>query len=116
MHHQRNASLWRGTDVAGPPDGPAIIFLHCAGATRHIWLPQMRRLADTFRLIALDLPGHGACADTSFSFPAARERISAVIQAWAGGSALLVGLSLGGYVAIDFVDHHPHQVAGLVLS
>ncbi len=116
VHDKPNESAYRGIDVAGPRNGPPIIFLHCAGATRKIWLPQMRRLADTFRLIALDLPGHGAFADRPFSLPAAREHVSEVIQEWAGGSALLVGLSLGGYVAIDVAYHHPYQVAGLVLS
>ncbi len=79
-HDKHNESTYSGIDVAGPRNGPPIIFLHCAGATRKIWLLQMRRLADTFRLIALDLPGHGAFADTPLSLPGAREHVSEVIK------------------------------------
>jgi pimeloyl-ACP methyl ester carboxylesterase len=120
-HHDRVNShirdgLSRGVEVVGSLDAPPIVFLHCAAATRKIWLPQLCRLTDTFRVITLDLPGHGALADVPFSLEAARQRVVEVIQASAGGRALIVGLSLGGYVATDVAHHHPEHVAGLVLS
>src|SRR5512145_312238 len=81
-----------------------------------MWLPQIRGLSDTYRVIAPDLPGHGACAGVPFSFAAAAERIADLIREEAQGRALVAGLSLGGYVAIELAARHPDRVAGLVLS
>ncbi len=88
------------------------MFFHCAGANRRIWLPQVHRLADAFQVIALDLPGHGALADMPFSLGAAREHVVGVIEAWAGGRALIVGLSLGGYVGVDLA----HYIGPVLIS
>ena len=103
-------------DLAGPPDAPAIVFVHGSVVTRKMWLPQLRGLSDTFRAIAADLPGHGALADRPFTFEAAVRSLTEVIDCYAGGQALVVGLSLGGYLAIDLSARHPARVAGLVLS
>lgn len=46
-------------DVAGPREAFPIVLLHGAAATRKMWVPQMEALSDEFRVIALDLPGHG---------------------------------------------------------
>ena len=45
--------------VVGPPDAPAIVFVHGTRLTRNQWWPQVRRLSGRYRCIALDLPGHG---------------------------------------------------------
>lgn len=103
-------------DVAGPAGAPPIVFAHGVRVTRKQWLPQMRTLSDTYRVIALDLPGHGALSDVHFSLEAASATLGRVIDAAAGGRALVVGLSLGGYVAIDLAAQRPQAVAGLVLT
>ena len=103
-------------DSAGPEDAPAIVLIHGAVVTRKMWLPQLRGLCDEFHVIAPDLPGHGALANTPFTFESAADVLSDLIQQEARGRALVVGLSLGGYVAMELANLSPHQVAGLVLS
>lgn len=103
-------------DSAGPADAPAIVLIHGAVVSRKMWLPQLRGLSDEFHVIAPDLPGHGALADTPFTFETAADELSDLIQQAAGGRALVVGLSLGGYVAMELADRFPHLAAGLVLS
>ncbi|HMD80246.1 MAG TPA: alpha/beta fold hydrolase, partial [Anaerolineales bacterium] len=49
-------------ESAGSPDSPALLLIHGSVVTRKMWLPQLRSLADTFHVIAPDLPGHGALA------------------------------------------------------
>ncbi len=88
MPYTRRGDERLGVDVAGPPQARSIMFLHCAGANRRIWLPQMHRLANAFQVIALDRPRHGALADMPFSLGAAREHVVAVMEAWAGERAL----------------------------
>jgi pimeloyl-ACP methyl ester carboxylesterase len=81
-----------------------------------MWQPQIERLRDEYRVIALDLPGHGALRDKDFSLDAATEEIAEVIDKEAGGRALVAGLSLGGYVAMEFGARYPSKVAGLVIA
>ena len=103
--------------AVGPRDAQPIVFLHGTRLSRALWDPQLRRLADSYRCIAVDLPGHGAAADEPFTVAAAASRVCEAIESEAGGRpAVLVGLSLGGYVAIDAAEAYPERVAGLVLA
>lgn len=108
--------LSKSFDSAGPADAPAILLIHGSVVTRKMWLPQLRGLSDTYHVIAPDLPGHGALAEVPFTFPIAVQTIADVIQQQANGRALVAGLSLGGYVAIELARQSPELVAGLVLS
>ena len=103
--------------AVGPANAPAIVFLHGTRLTRAQWLPQVRRLSDRFRCIAVDLPGHGARAGEPFTMAGASDAVVAAIEAEApAGRAVIVGLSLGGYVAIETAERCPERVAGLVLA
>lgn len=103
-------------DLAGPPDAPAIVFIHGTRLCRSAWSAQMADLRDTYRVIALDLPGHGTLAAERFTLERAREQVIRVVDQAADGRAVLVGLSLGGYVAMDVAAAQPDLVRGLVLS
>jgi pimeloyl-ACP methyl ester carboxylesterase len=80
-----------------------------------MWHPQLDDLADAFRVLALDLPGHGALADVPFRLADASDAVGEVVDA-AGGRAIVVGLSLGAYVGMHLAAGHPDRVAGLVLA
>jgi len=80
-----------------------------------MWRHQLDGLADEFRVIAVDLPGHGALAGVPFGLAGAADLVAAIIGE-AGGPALVVGQSLGGYVAMDLAARRPGLVAGLVLA
>lgn len=102
--------------AAGPMNAPAIVLVHGSVVTHKIWLPQLRGLSDAYRVIAPDLPGHGALAHIPFSFATAVQSLADLIHQEAQGRALVAGLSLGGYIAIELAHRHPELVAGLVLS
>jgi len=103
-------------EIDGPPDGPPIVFLHGTRLSRTMWRPVMRRLAGSYRVIALDLPGHGSRSDVPFAIDAAVASVVSAVDEQGGGRATLVGLSLGGYVAMDVAARHPERVRALVLS
>jgi pimeloyl-ACP methyl ester carboxylesterase len=103
-------------DVAGPVGAPAIVFIHGTRLTRKAWTAQMTGLSDAYRTIAIDLPGHGALADVPFTLAGATDRLAEVIDREAGGSAIVVGLSLGGFVAMDLAARSPARVRGLVIA
>jgi pimeloyl-ACP methyl ester carboxylesterase len=92
------------------------VFVHGIGMTRAQWLPQVRDLSDSYRTIAMDLPGHGTLAPSKFSLASATEQLGAVIDAAAAGRALVAGVSLGGFVAMEYAATHAENVAGLILT
>ena len=103
-------------DVAGPVGAPAIVFIHGTRLTRKAWTAQMTGLSDAYRTIAIDLPGHGALADEPFTLAGATDQLAEVIDREAGGRAIVVGLSLGGFVAMDLAARSPARVRGLVIA
>ncbi len=105
-----------GVESAGPPDAQSIVFVHGAMFTRQMWLPQQRALADSYHVLTFDLPGHGTLADETFRMDPAIDRLRSVVESTGDGSAVLVGLSLGGYVVTEFAHRYPEAVDGLVLT
>src|SRR5690349_15072168 len=103
-------------DVVGPPDAPPIVFVHGALMGRSVWHPQIDALSDRFRCISVDLPGHGTQRDTAFELDDAAEGVVRAIDQAAGGRAVLVGLSVGGYVAMTVASRYPDKVRGLVIA
>lgn len=104
-------------EVAGPPDGPTIVFLHGAVMSRAQWAPQIAQLTEAgYRCVAVDLPGHGALAGRRFSLDDAIAVTVEAIDRAARGRAVVVGLSLGGYVAMAVAGLSPKRVRGLVLA
>jgi pimeloyl-ACP methyl ester carboxylesterase len=103
-------------DIAGPPGAPAIVFIHGTRLTRKAWAAQVTGLSDEFRTIAIDLPGHGVLSDVPFTLTGAADRLAEIIDDEAGGRAIVVGLSLGGFVAMELAARSPERVAGLVIA
>ena len=103
-------------DEAGPAGAPAIVLVHGSVVTRKMWLPQLSHLSDAYHVLAPDLPGHGTLAQMPFTFAGAAETLHTLIDGVTGGRAIVVGASMGGYVAIDFAHRFPQNVAGLVLA
>jgi pimeloyl-ACP methyl ester carboxylesterase len=80
-----------------------------------MWQLQTRSLSESFRVIVPDMPGHGALAHVRFRLADAVKRIADLVDREAGGRAILTGMSLGGYVAMEFAARHPEKLTGLVL-
>lgn len=106
-----------GRHPAGTADAPAIVFVHGTRLTGSFWAVQQAALGGEFRTFAPDLPAHGLRAAERFTLDAAADVVAATIRAEAaGGRAVVVGLSLGGYVAMTLAAREPGLVRGLVVS
>ena len=101
--------------VHGPATAPPIVFLHGA-IVISLWDPQLERLRDRYRCVVVDLPGHGRLASQRFTIDGAVETVRAAIDEAAGGRAVVVGLSLGGYVGMAVAARYPDRVRGLVVA
>lgn len=100
-----------------PDARPTIVFLHGTRLTGASWAAQVAELGAEFHCLTPDLAGHGIAAEAEFSLADAAERVAELIGREAhGGRAILVGLSLGGYVAMDVAARWPDRVRGLVIS
>lgn len=84
-------------------EGPLVLLLHGSGAATHSWRDVAPRLATHFRVLALDLPGHGftdAPAGVALSLPEMARRVGGLLEALGAAPALTVGHSAGAAVAI----------------
>ena len=104
----------------GPASGgPVVVFLHGGGldSARLSWQPIWPLLRDSATLIAPDLPGFGrsALGRTRPTLAGYRAWLQSFLDAVDVRSAILVGLSLGGGVALRTALDAPERVTGLVL-
>ena len=104
-------------DRSEPDARPTIVFLHGTVLTKAAWVAQVAALGDEFHCLAPDLLGHGAAAGVPFTLDTAASEVADLIEHEArGGRAILVGLSLGGYVAMAVAARWPDRVAGLAIA
>lgn len=102
---------------SGTPDAPSIVFLHGIGASGWMWERQIASLLD-FHCLNVDLPGHGKSNhETWVSMADTAEQIAAIIRARATNArAHVVGLSLGGHVALLLLENHAAVLNRVVIS
>lgn len=94
--------------------GSPVILLHGGNLDRRMWDAEFGALQRTHRVIRYDARGYGrsGASDTAFS---AHHDLRALMDALQLPRASLVGLSLGGRIAMDFALAHPERVDRLVL-
>jgi pimeloyl-ACP methyl ester carboxylesterase len=98
--------------------GPLIVLLHGFTGAKENWLPLMRQLSRTHRVIAPDLPGWGASerhAGSNYGPGVQVERIAQFLRALKEKPALLVGHSMGGQFTGLLAARHPELVGPIVL-
>ena len=100
-----------GLAAVASGSGPLIVMIHGVGLRAEAWAGQIDTLAEDHRVIALDMPGHGASAmrpDLS--------GIAAYSDACAAGliePAMIIGHSMGAMIALDIAHRYPERVRGI---
>ena len=98
---------------------PTIVLLHHVGSQAHTWDVFAASMSKDFRLLALDLRGHGDSFWASSGFYTINDYMHDVVtlvQSIGLEKIVLVGGSLGGRVGLVYAALHPDQVAGLILE
>lgn len=98
--------------------GLPLVFLHAFPLNRTMWAPQEQDLASEFRVITVDLRGHGE-SDAPlwhYSLDQAAEDVRALLDHLAIRQAVFVGLSMGGYLLFAFYRKYAGLVQGLILA
>lgn len=102
----------------GPRGAPVLLLIHGSNASLHTWEPWAERLQTRYRLIRMDLPGHGltGASPTNDYRPAAYVDVVERIRTRLGVDRIVVvGNSMGGGVAWHYALAHPEHVRALVL-
>jgi pimeloyl-ACP methyl ester carboxylesterase len=95
--------------------GVPVVLVHSLRTSATMWRAQAEALAPG-RLVAVpDLPGHGTRRAERFTLPGALATVDAAVDA-VGGRAVVVGASLGGYVALAWAARRPDRAVGVVAS
>ena len=95
-----------------------IVLVHGFAASLHAWEPWVARLSPDYRMVSLDLPGHGLtrAPETYEITPTSQVMVVDAVADHLGlGPFVIVGNSMGGAVAWRYTLAHPDKVRGLVL-
>ena len=97
--------------------GRAIVLLHGFLGSASIWEQTKNALSKQFKVICIDLPGHGEsdCFGYMHSMELMAQSVKAVMDKLRFKKYVLVGHSMGGYVALAFAELFPDYVRGLCL-
>jgi pimeloyl-ACP methyl ester carboxylesterase len=98
--------------------GPTLVFCHGFTTTAQFWREQMASFSACYRLVVLDLPGHGispAPRDRRYTMDAFVGDLELVFRELGIEQAILVGLSMGATIAQRFALRNPELLEALVL-
>ncbi len=97
-------------------EGPAVLFVHGYPLNRTLWQHQVGALTG-FRRIAPDLRGLGLsdAPDLGYSMATYADDLAALLDALHADQVVICGLSMGGYVALEFARRYRSRLRGLVL-
>jgi pimeloyl-ACP methyl ester carboxylesterase len=101
----------------GKPGAPALLLIQNAAVPTACWDPVVPRLAGAYRVIRVDLLGHGRSASPAdgYDIPAHARRVGAVLDMLGVSRVTVIGHSSGCTVATALAEQRPDAVAGLAL-
>jgi pimeloyl-ACP methyl ester carboxylesterase len=99
--------------------GPVILLTHGYSATAQMWHGQIEPLGRKHTLVLWDMRGHGASDyptdQSAYGEAATVADMAALLDAVGARTAVLGGLSLGGYMSLSFHRAHPQRVKALMI-
>jgi 3-oxoadipate enol-lactonase len=110
--------ITRVWECAGPPDAPTLMLIHGVTVTAELnWGKVLAPLSRHFRVVAMDLRGHGdgIRVGSRFRLEDCADDVAALAEVLALRSFVAVGYSMGGMIAQLVYRRHSPMVSGLVL-
>lgn len=99
--------------------GRPLVLIHAFPTDKRLWEPQHEGLKSQFRVISLDLWGFGDSSDvdgTAVTMSEYAEEVKQLLDHLKIKKAIIGGESMGGYIALAFLERYPNSIEGLVLS
>ncbi|WP_058496103.1 MULTISPECIES: alpha/beta fold hydrolase [Legionella] len=100
-------------------EGEVLVLIHAFPTDKSLWLPQQQKLKQHFRVITLDLWGFGHSEGTfgyTITMTEYADQIAQLLDQLYIKKAIIGGESMGGYIALAFLQKYPEKVSGLILS
>lgn len=121
VEHHEIASTDGGTlHVIERGVGRPLLLIHGITLQAGVWAPQFHLLADRYRVLAMDVRGHGRSieGDGGFGRKIAARDVATVVEHFDLRGAIIVGHSMGGMILMEFAGDFPEllseRIAGLV--
>lgn len=97
--------------------GRVVVLLHGFLGSHEIWEQTISNLSKSYRVIAIDLPGHGSTDNFGYvhTMELIAKCIKAVLDKCKVKRYVLIGHSMGGYAALAFADLFPDNISGICL-
>lgn len=98
-------------------DGKVIVLLHGFMESQHIWNLFVNELSDHFRVITIDLPGHGRSEVISeiHTMELLADMVHHLLKNLDVGKCIMFGHSMGGYVTLAFAEKYQEMLKGFSL-
>jgi len=102
----------------GKYGAPVIIFIHGFPFNKSMWSSQIESLTNFCRVIAYDIRGFGNSDSgrEKFTIELFAKDLISVMDALKIDTAILCGLSMGGYIALNAIENYPDRFSALILS
>jgi 3-oxoadipate enol-lactonase len=99
-------------------NGTSLIFIHAFPLSKTMWQPQVDTLKDTYRVITIDLGGHGESEIMlgNDSLDGYAKNVLHLLDHLEIAQAVFVGLSMGGYILFSIYRHYANRVKAMVLA
>lgn len=112
-----NLRLWFVDEGSDERRGVPLLFVHGFPLSHLIWAPQLQAFAIKHRILAPDLRGHGRteAPPGPYAMEQMADDLRALIEARQCGPVMIIGHSMGGYIALAFMRRYPHLLRGLGL-
>jgi len=104
-------------EAVGPRTGVPVVFIHGFPFSRGMWQPQVEVLKKDFYVVTYDVRGHGNSdvGDGQYSVEYFVDDLIGLIDHLRLSAAVVVGLSMGGYIALRAIERNPERFRALVL-
>lgn len=108
-------TTWYWVSKCGREEAKTVVFTHGLTADHRMFAPQVDYFKNQYHLILWDVPLHGLSRPYSdFTYAHTAEELAAILDAERIRSAVLVGMSMGGYPCQAFAERYPARIEGFV--
>jgi len=96
-------------------EGERLLFIHGWGVDKKIWRQQLKFFAQFYRVMTVDLPGHGKSSWEKVDLETMVGDLNDLLKHEGFGRVTLIGSSIGGLVALKLYQHFPETIQRIIL-
>ena len=107
-HIKTDSGIEWNYDIEG--EGTWLLFIHGWGVDKRIWRQQSKYFSHAYRVLTIDLPGHGESSWKKISFKAMAEDLKTILKILNISQLSIVGSSIGGLLALRLYEIVPAAI------